>query len=341
MDRRGFLTAASGIVIGLTTPNNLLSQVGDNGNIHGGWVPNRGATVKFKSQEIQPFFSQQAAALAGSGEGKRAFLWKYFEKTSKSELIPHDQASYGDCVSHSYALGIDILDSVQISHGKGSWRGKVAPEIIYTGGRIEIAKGELAGDGMHGSWAARWCRDYGALLRKPYLNGKYDFSRYSGSKARKWAHICKECTEWGGGVPDELEALCKKHPVRTVTLVKSWEEARDAIYNGYPVSICSDQGFKETERDKDGFAEPKYGRMKKWYHSMILAGFDDSNKRPGGLFINSWGSDWITGPTRFGQPKGSFWADAKVIDSMLKYEDSFAMSNYIGYPRQHLDYKLY
>ena len=68
---------------------------------------------------------------------------------------------------------------------------------------------------------------------------------------------------------------------------------------------------------------------------------DDTGSRPGGLLVNSWGTDWISGPTRLDQPGGSFWADADVIDGMLSQEDSFAMSNYIGYPRQNLDYKLY
>jgi len=74
---------------------------------------------------------------------------------------------------------------------------------------------------------------------------------------------------------------------------------------------------------------------------MLLAGIDDTGKRPGGLFINSWGTDWIKGPTRLDQPLGSFWADAKVIDAMLAYEDSFALSNYVGYPKQNLDYRMY
>ena len=60
-----------------------------------------------------------------------------------------------------------------------------------------------------------------------------------------------------------------------------------------------------------------------------------------GLFINSWGTEWVEGPTRLDQPVGSFWADAEVIDSMLSYEDSFALSNYIGYPRRFLDYRFW
>ncbi len=241
-----------------------------------------------------------------------------------------------NCVSQAWGLGVDILDCVQISHGRGRWKTKCATEPIYAGGRVEVGGGTIKYDGMHGSWAAKWCRDYGVLLRRPYLLGKYDFTTYSGSKARSWAHECDNCTSWGGGVPDELEPIARRRPIKTVTLVNSWEEARDAIFNGYPVALCSKAGFSD-KRDKDGFAK----QNQIWYHSMLLAGIDDNKTRPGGLVINSWGPDWISGPTRFGQPAGSFWVDAEVIDRMVKEEDSFAMSNYRDYRRQRLDYHLF
>ena len=336
MNRRDFLTTSSGLVVGLASPSTLLEAAEATGKpIYSGWLNNKQATINFKNSVQKPYFSQNANRLAGTGIGKRALLWKFFEKVTNKRLIPHDQ-TIRDCVAQTYALGIDILDSIQIAHGFGSWIAKCATEPIYAGGRVEIGKGEATGGGMHGTWGGQWCRDYGILLRRPYLEGKYDFTQYSGAKARKWGHLCDRCTDWGGGVPDELEPIAKKHPVQTVTLITSWAEARDAIYNGYPVIVCSKQGF-QRKRGRGGFAKP-WGV---WWHSMLLAGMDDTGRRPGGLFINSWGPSWITGPTRFNQPLGSFWADADVIDQMLQYEDSFAISNYIGYPKQNLNYKMY
>jgi len=334
MDRRDFLTTSSGIIVGLAAPTELLSADSIE-PVYGGWIPNKQSTIDFKSQQKQPMFFQAGRNLAGSGDGNTALLWKFFEKVTDRKLAPHNQ-SIGDCVAQSWALGIDILDTIQVAHGRGQWITKCATETIYAGGRVEIGNGKVRGDGMPGSWAGKWCRDYGILLRKSYLGGKYDFTTYSGSKARKWAHKCQRCTDWGGGVPDELEPIAKRHPIKTITLVTSWEQARDALYNGYPVVICSNQGFRK-ERDADGFAR----RRGRWFHSLLMAGMDDSNRRPGGLLINSWGTDWISGPTRLGQPVGSFWADANTIDKMLKQGDSFAMSNYAGYPRRNLDYKMY
>lgn len=338
LNRRDFLTIGGGLIIGSVSLgiSDLLSIANITGSpVYAGWFPDRNSTIRFKRQSEAPYFRQVARNLAGTGKNKRVLLWKYFESATGKKFIPHDQ-SVGDCVAQAFGLGIDFLDSIQITRGRGKWIAKNATEVIYAGGRVEIGKGKIAGDGMHGSWAARWVKEYGTLLRRPYLNGKYDFTRYSGSKSRKWAHICKRCTEWGGGVPDELEPIIKKHPVKTTTLVTNWKQARDAVCNGYPVVVCSNVGFN-SKRDRQGFAT-QYGT---WYHSILLAGIDDIGQRPGGLMINSWGANWIKGPTRLDQPLGSFWADADVIDSMLSQNDSFALSNYIGYPRRNLDYKLY
>ena len=185
------------------------------------------------------------------------------------------------------------------------------------------------GDGMNGVDAAAFVNKYGVLLRQKYLNGKYDFSIYSGQIARNLGT---------SGVPVELLPLCRLHPVQTVSLVKSWEECRDAVANGYPVTMCSNVGFSTRGgRDRDGFLSP--GRQP-WHHAMLIAGIDDSFKRPGGLIINSWG-DWIDGPTRLNQPTGSFWADASVINRAMRQSDSIALSNYAGYPLQDLDYRFF
>ena len=153
-----------------------------------------------------------------------------------------------NCVSHGFGLGVDVLRCVQIAI-KGAmekWLGEVATEIIYGGSRVEIGGGQLGNsDGSSGGWAAQWLMKYGVLLRQAY--GSYDFTTYSGTVAKKFGRA---------GVPDELEPRAREFPVRTCSLITTYEEARDAIANGYPVAVCSNVGFQSMRRDKDGFIKP-------------------------------------------------------------------------------------
>jgi len=66
---------------------------------------------------------------------------------------------------------------------------------------------------------------------------------------------------------------------------------------------------------------------------MLAASFDDEYRRPGALIYNSWGDQWVYGPTRGPQPSGTFWVDASTIDRMLSEGDSFAFSAYVGFPK--------
>ncbi len=270
----------------------------------------------------RPVFGAAASPLRDSGKGKVVLLHKVVEDVLG--YFPIHEQTIGDCVSHGWGLAVDVLKCVQIKlkNEPEFFKAETATEPIYGGSRVEIGRGRLgSGDGSIGAWAARCVSEYGTLLREKY--GRHDLRRYSGSKAREWGHP-------RGGIPDELEPTSREHPVRTVSLNQSYEEARDSIANGYPVPVCSMQGF-QSRRDKDGFAKPSGS----WAHCMCFIAVDDKHRRPGLLCMNSWGGHWISGPKRHGQPDGSFWADADTCDRMLRRDpDSYSLSGFEGYRRQ-------
>lgn len=291
--------------------------------VQSGWIDSQKARERFVAKHRYPFLSQLNQEIRGTGKGKKVFLWKLYEKLLGHPLQTHNQ-TIGDCISHGFGLGIDVLTAVRILmfNKQERWIAKAATEIIYAGSRVEVGGGKVVGDGSTGAWAAEFIRKWGVLLRQPYLNGRYDFTIYSGAKAR-------ELGKRNVGVPDELEPICKLHPVKTCSLVRSWEECRDAVANGYPVVMCSNIGFRKR-RDANGFLRRS---RRPWYHAMAIIGIDDEFRRPGALIQNSWGENWVSGPTRHGQPVGSFWCDAKIIDAAMRQGDSIAISGYAGYPR--------
>lgn len=293
-----------------------------------GWLDKPIEVDKVLSSMRHPVFCCAAGSIKDSGKGKVARLWKACETVMGK--VPLRVQDIGDCVSMSYALCADVLACVEIvlKKEKEEYKEEAATEPIYGGSRVEIGGGQLGNDdGSVGAWAAKWVQEYGILSRRIYKNGKeYDLRKYSGDRAKEWGYQ---------GVPDILEPIARKHPVRTYSLVTTYEGARDSIANGYPIPVCSNQGFEgkrggETIRDADGFAAPRGS----WGHAMSFIGMDDEFKRPGLLCCNSWPVSWISGPKRHEQPEGSFWVDADVADRMLRQNDSFALSGFEGYPAQ-------
>ena len=235
----------------------------------------------------------------------------------------------GDCVSWGWAHGADIhLATMYCEGDSGEWR-PAATEPIYGGSRVE-AVGKSSGgwqDGSYGAAAAKWVKDWGILFREPYDG--VDLSTYSAERAKQWGNY--GC----GGKNDSgnLDGVAKKHPVKNVALVGTYADAVAAITSGYPVAVCSNQGFGST-RDSEGFLAARGT----WFHCMVFIGV--RHDTPGLLCLNSWGPNWVDGPKwPSDQLDGSFWVNERTVDKMLGQGDSFAVSGYQGFPARKLNHE--
>lgn len=267
-----------------------------------------------------PLFSIAAHNLYGTGEGKISLPFKSLLKFDPG-FGPAEAQKTGDCVSHSTRNAVDISRAVEIDNGEAEdFVGRSATEAIY-GHRGH------RGQGMSCGRAAKFVSSVGGILiRKKYSFA--DLSRYNAQIGMNWG---------GRGVPREVLQEAVKHQVKTVSMVHTVEAARDAIANGYAISVCSSQGFSNT-RDKNGIASPRGS----WAHAMAWIGCDDSRELFNEtLFLvqNSWGI-WNSGPLRLGQPEGSFWIRESVARRMLAADGSFVFSNIDGFKPRKLDYSV-
>lgn len=294
----------------------------------GGWVDDPVSVGEVLGRQDMPLYGPAAAMsqTRGIGAGKRVLLYQAIYKTLGGPQNYNTRLQgIGDCVSMGGARAVDILRAIQVVSGNGSWRGETATEVLYAFGRIEVGGGRLGNsDGSVGAWQADACKRYGTLIRAVY--GQYDLTTYSAQRAREWGAP-------GRGVPDALEPTAREHLVRTVSLVTTWEELCDAIASGYPVTVASNQGFTKV-RDSQGFARASGN----WPHQMCFIGVDDLSARKGACIDNSWGDNWISGPRTYEQPKGSFWVDKATVESMLRAQDSWAYSDYVGFPAKKLHF---
>jgi hypothetical protein len=281
-----------------------------------GWINDPDAVLECVAEMGCRAFRETEAFAADDDDGEDVYLWESARRVNGEVLPARNQKSVGSCVGFAIASAIEHLSCVQIDGGCAGVYRDLAAEVIYGGSRVEIGGGRIRGDGSIGAWGARWVKEYGAVPRG--VHGPHDLREYSEARCREYGRR---------GVPDDLETLAKRHPVRGVARVTSWRECRAAIRNGYPVVVCSNRGF-EMERDEDGFCNPRGT----WYHAMAVIGIRGGS-RPGGFLLNSWGEGAHRGPRNpKDAPAAGFWADADVLDRMLAQGDSWAFSLFEGFP---------
>lgn len=255
--------------------------------------------------------------LVGSGKGKLCLPYKSVLKFDSKAYT--ERQSTGDCVSHGTRSAVDLSRAIEIDI-KGEpegWHARGATEAIYG------ARGH-SGQGMSCSRAAQFVSKTGGIVLRQNYPGVADFSKYNGNMGANWG---------GRGLPDKVIDVADDHQVKTVSLVKTVEEARDALANGYGLAVCSSYGFS-NKRDSKGIARKSGG----WSHCMAWIAVDDSGERhKETLFLvqNSWGK-WNDGPKFMDQPDGSFWIRQADAEGMLRQNGSYAFSNIDGFKPQTL-----
>lgn len=256
-------------------------------------------------------------------DAKTTHLWDFAKKVTGGHL-PNYRQEIGDCVSFGMKNVIQYLQCVQIAQGQRFEYHHVFPPYIYGVSRHNIGGDRLGNsDGSLGSWAAEGVRKYGIL----FADDK-DVPPYSGSVATKWGSR--------SGPPDFTYQLAKDNLVKSTAKVTTFDEAAAAISNGYPVTVASDVGFAGNNMQGQVQNGKLWERASgSWGHQMCFIGVDMNDRSM--FCLNSWGSDlWSNQPD--GAPPGGFWISERDANRILGQDDSWACSQFDGFPAQKLEH---
>lgn len=284
-----------------------------------GWVRDDNEVKAVASTLPFQVFADTPAGQVVADPPDRFYQWEVWKKHDPRGPPAKNQGSVGSCVSFGTNNAIARTLVCQIVMMRANEELKdIAEEVTYAGSRVEIGGGKIRGDGSVGAWAAQFVKNYGVVSREKH--GKYDLSNYDQARCRQWGQ---------SGVPDDLEPIAREHPVKEITLVKSLDELKKAISQGYGVAVCSNQGFSMT-RDSRGVAKVQGS----WAHCMCIDGYHtDTDGRVYFHIENSWGPDAHRGPVGWGNPStAGFWAEAAVVQRMLNAGDTWAFSGVRGFP---------
>lgn len=283
-----------------------------------GWVRDDAAVEQVSAQLPFKVFADTPAGKNRQALPAAVYLWEIYRKVDPKGPPSKNQGQVGSCVSFgtNNAILRSMACDIVINHRAFELK-DIAEEVTYAGARVEIGGGRIRGDGAVGAWAAQYAQKKGVVARGPY--DAIDLSTYSESRCRQWGN---------SGVPLAIDKIAREHPVQDITQVKTWADAKKALAQGYGIAVCSDQGFAMA-RNANGVAAARGT----WNHCMCLDGYYTDGAKDYAHIENSWGPSAFTGPVGWGDPPPSgFWADAKVVEAMLKQGDSWAFSGVQGFP---------
>lgn len=160
-----------------------------------------------------------------------------------------DGISVHNCVSRGWSRAVDNLQCMLILSGSPLEYKFISHAYIY-GNAKDIGHDLSPQDGAVGAWASHAVIERGVITNEDCNDKDADYDDLA--------------VKWGAqGVPTNFQTMGKQHLVKTSALVTTPEEARDALVNGYPIPVCSDQGFQMT-RDSEGYCAPQGS----WGHSL-------------------------------------------------------------------------
>jgi len=229
----------------------------------------------------------------------------------------------GDCVSQAICCGVTKVLCVQAVRSGQHTVHRAYPPYQYGASRVWVGKGRIgSGAGSIVAWAAQAISDptMGILaFDDPGV------PPYSGAIAKAWG---------AKGPPEAFRAIAKARVIKTVSPIKTVEEARDAICNGYPVPFGAMFGTN-TIRPRDGRMVAV--RDARWAHAMCMVAYDGSlgEGKEYIYILNSWGEDAHPAPLQ-GEPPGGFWVTLKDADWICRTGDAWAISNLEGFPARKL-----
>lgn len=302
--------------------------VGDSAPLSMGWVDNPDRVTKVVAGFSQPFFGDSAKPLIQAAKDENAFLWQAYEKVRGKPWEPHDQGATGSCVAQGLTGALEILTCVEIALGENSQEYRDLSAAISYGFAREI--GDFLGnqDGSTGADGAAAAMKLGSLSCEE-----------AGDDNRNPKIGAALCKKWGRtGVPSEHRAAAKNHLLKLASRVRTPEEGRAALVNGYTLTIACSVGFNDSrgnvaERDAEGRVEPRGT----WNHQQFVSGYWAEKKWF--LVQNSWGN-LPRGPKAMGQPDGSYWVTWQTMQRMIQSGECYALSGFEGFKSRDLDWRV-
>lgn len=317
----------------------LLVNATNGDYIDGGWVPYSKRTPEQKQATSRIIGEMPTFEITGTQdvgeEADKVVLSDFAKKVNDGKHFRTLYQQTGSCVGNGGGHAIWYLSAYErIRLGQNEL--PKLPFYLLPYGRSRYYAGMRGrGDGSYGSAFAKAARVDGILAAD-----ESGLPPYSDQGGITWGSSQEYAWSDGARISSSWLEKSKKHTVVTTALMRSSDDVRKAIQNGYPVTIASNWGGQMRPAAKGSPAVLLNRRVTTWNHQMVIIGVW---KHPtlGWIFLilNSWGVS-AHGTPADDTPHGSFWVTEDEVAYIVRQEDSFAFSQFNGFPAQSPNYYL-
>jgi len=300
-----------------------------------GWIPPDGRTVAQEDRHQEYLAQMPKFSLPPVTEEGRYPLWKAGFKLLGRHL-PFIWQLTGSCVGAGGCNMLQVLMAVEIASGDNEEF--TLPWWPYTYGQSRRLGGmDGRGEGSFGSVWAQAIKECGIFAQKMH-SGLPAFRDVQG-----WTQATREVElDWSDGDSKFVEpwkSLGLKYPVQTVAPIRSTQDAKAALVNGYPITIASMFGTRTIRRQGSPAVNvAEYDTQ--WAHQMSINECWD-HPTLGLLFLvqNNWGPDAHPAPSQE-EPPGSFYVRENTLARVLSERgtECYAFSAFRGFPARKLDW---
>jgi hypothetical protein len=306
-----------------------------------GWVPYdlRSDTSKLAHNlavEAMPKFNIVGAVGA---EPDKVFLWDPIRKLLNGHDVPLMYQATGSCVANGAETVVNNLQALDIAI-RNDAEVYVPLFLGYHYGRGRFHSGiNGRGEGSTGSGQAEAIREDGVVAYNVDGLPQPKITPIDGGNGEIWTWGAGVEMTWSDGkrIQDTWIQLGRKRLCKTTSPIRNSEDAKASIANYYPITIASDWGGMMQPPVTEGVLLNR--RVTTWNHQMCILAYWKHPKL--GLIFwiqNSWADAHGRCPS--GAPAGGFWVKAKDVDYICSQGDSFAFSQWDGFPAQDLSYFL-
>lgn len=302
-----------------------------------GWIPPDRRDPE-RAAEIDaatlPFTIQGKSVLTAQSY---ALLWECWKDSrvlqSVGGVYPGIHQITGSCVGAGGGNAIFALSAVEVVR-LGDAEQVLIPFWPLTYGKSRQYAG-LRGRG-EGSFAGAFGKAASTDGIMPAnLDGLPAFTRDDGltwgrNVELEWSDGSQIATRW-------LERS-RKHLVKSVAQIKSADQCREALANGYPVMFCGDWGGLMQCPTQGEPAVLMNRRSGQWMHNQTALGWWD-HPTEGEIFciLNQWGLN-AHGTCPSGAPAGSYWIKKAEMEYQCRNGECLALSQFQGFPAA--DYQI-